>query len=73
MKRFRVQLILRVAALAATAAGLAWLVLATRLYEAWLVVAGLLAWQGVALVRQATGAVRDLTRLLEAVDRKSVV
>jgi nitrogen fixation/metabolism regulation signal transduction histidine kinase len=67
VKRFRVQLILRVAALAATAAGLAWLVLATRLYEAWLVVAGLLAWQGVALVRQATGAVRDLTRLLEAV------
>lgn len=67
MKRFRVQLILRIAGLAATAGGLAWLVATTRLYEAWLLAAALLVWQSVALVRQATGAVRDLTRLLEAV------
>jgi nitrogen fixation/metabolism regulation signal transduction histidine kinase len=67
MKRFRVQLVLRIVALAATAAGLAWLVLETRLYVAWLVGAAVLAWQGVALGRQATGAARDLTRLLEAV------
>lgn len=67
MKRYRLQLILRIAGVAATAGALAWLVLQTRLYEAWLVVAVLLAWQGAALLRQATGAVRDLTRLLEAV------
>ena len=67
VKRFRVQLILRIVGLAATAGALAWLVLETRLYEAWLVAGALLGWQAVALVRQATGAVRDLTRLLEAV------
>ena len=58
---------LRIVGLAVTAGGLVWLVLETRLYEAWLLVGALLVWQGAGLVRQATGAVRDLTRLLEAV------
>jgi nitrogen fixation/metabolism regulation signal transduction histidine kinase len=67
MKRFRLVLIMRIVGLALTAGALAWLVIDTRLYEAWLVAAGLLVWQAAALVRQASGAVRDLTRLLEAV------
>ena len=67
MKRFRVVLLLRIAGLALTAGVLAGLVLDTQLYEAWLLAAGLLAWQGAVLVRQTTGAIRDLTRLLEAV------
>ena len=67
MKRFRVLLILRIVGLVVTAGAAVWLVLETRLYEAWLVAGALVVWQGVGLVRQATGAIRDLTRLLEAV------
>lgn len=66
-KRYRVQLVVRVAALAATAALGVWLAAETRLYEAVALLGALLVWQTVALVRYAERWVRDLTRFLEAI------
>ncbi len=66
-KRYRVQLVVRVAAIAATGALLAWLAAETRFYEAMLLAGALLVWQVASLVRYAERWVRDLTRFLEAI------
>ncbi len=66
-KRFRIQIVLRVAAIVGTALALAYLVGPARAYAAGAVAALALAGQVAALVRYTERWVRELTHFLEAI------
>jgi two-component system nitrogen regulation sensor histidine kinase NtrY len=66
-KRFRIQVALRVAAIAALVAGAAYLVLGLKLYLPGVLVGGLAIPAAVSLVRYTEKTTRDLTRFLESV------
>ena len=69
LKRYRVQLALRLAAFGATVGGALWLVLrGSSTWSGVLVMLGLLAlWQGWAIIRYAERMPRELLRFLEAI------
>jgi two-component system nitrogen regulation sensor histidine kinase NtrY len=66
-RRFRIQVALRVAAIASLVAGAAYLVLALQLYLPGALVGSLAIPVAVSLVRYAEKTTRDLTRFLESV------
>jgi nitrogen fixation/metabolism regulation signal transduction histidine kinase len=66
-RRFRVQIVMRLAGVLGAGALLAYLVGWTSLYEVALVVAGAIAYQVVGIVRYVEKTTRDLTRFLDSV------
>jgi signal transduction histidine kinase len=66
-KRYRVQLVLRLGGLVASALLLAYLVGAAQMYEVAVVVAGAIVYQIVHIIRYTEKTTRDLTRFLESV------
>ena len=65
-RRFRIQVALRVTAIAALVGGAAYLVVGPQLYLPAALVAGLAVAAAVSLVRYTEKVTRDLTRFLES-------
>jgi len=66
-RRFRLQIVMRLAGIVASVLGLAYLVGWAHLYEVALLVAGAIAYQTVRFVRYVEKTTRDLTRFLNSV------